>query len=208
MNRVEYKKRNSYEVIYYLHLLRRAVRSCLRDRKLTITSQQTFISGSNFDPDVLFLPLAWWYSELNCNWRPAMASCVFVQLWSAAGHGDRSVFHARETKLRDKNTEANIKWLFTADTQKYFCVPYIHPEGRRRRKLLDDFKERRGYSQLKEEARFGRGFGPVVRQTTKWIFNPTHQHIDLNIITFCCIATISDTRLWLTYEGGYKNRLL
>ena len=47
--------------------------------------------------------------------------------------------------------------------------------GRRRRKLPDDLKERRGYSHLKEEAldrtmwraRFGRGFGPVVRQTTK-----------------------------------------
>ena len=47
--------------------------------------------------------------------------------------------------------------------------------GRRRRKLLDDLKERRGYSHLKEEAldrtmwkaRFGRGFGPVVRQNTK-----------------------------------------
>ena len=47
--------------------------------------------------------------------------------------------------------------------------------GRRRRKLLDDLKERRGYSQLEEEsldrtlwtAGFGRGFGPVVRQTTK-----------------------------------------
>ena len=44
-------------------------------------------------------------------------------------------------------------------------------QGRRRRKLLDDLKERRGYSHLKEEAldrtmwraRFGRGFGPVVR---------------------------------------------
>ena len=47
--------------------------------------------------------------------------------------------------------------------------------GRRRRKLLDDHEERRGYSHLKEEAvdrtmwraRFGRGFGSVVRQTTK-----------------------------------------
>jgi len=47
--------------------------------------------------------------------------------------------------------------------------------GRRRRKLLDDLKERRGYSHLKEEAldrtmwraRFGSGFGSVVRQTTK-----------------------------------------
>jgi len=48
-------------------------------------------------------------------------------------------------------------------------------QGRRRRKLLDDLKERRGYSHLKEKslgrtmwrARFGRGFGPVVRQTNK-----------------------------------------
>jgi len=48
-------------------------------------------------------------------------------------------------------------------------------QGRRRRKLLDDLKKRRGYSHLKEQAldrtmlraRFGRGFGPVVRQTTK-----------------------------------------
>jgi len=46
---------------------------------------------------------------------------------------------------------------------------------RRRKKLLDDLKEKREYSHLKEEAldrtmwraRFGRGFGPVVRQTTK-----------------------------------------
>ena len=42
--------------------------------------------------------------------------------------------------------------------------------GRRRKKLLDDLKGRRGYCQLKEEAldrtvwrnRFGGGFGPVV----------------------------------------------
>jgi hypothetical protein len=47
-------------------------------------------------------------------------------------------------------------------------------QGRRRRKLLDDLKERRGCSHLKEEAvdrtmwraRFVRGFGPVIRQTT------------------------------------------
>ena len=46
-------------------------------------------------------------------------------------------------------------------------------QGRRRRKLLDDLKEKRGHSHLKEEAldrtmwraRFGRGFGPDVRQT-------------------------------------------
>jgi hypothetical protein len=48
-------------------------------------------------------------------------------------------------------------------------------QGRTRRKLLDDLKERRGYSHLKEEAldrtmwrsRCGRGYGPIVRQTAK-----------------------------------------
>ena len=49
--------------------------------------------------------------------------------------------------------------------------------GRRRRRLLDNLKERRGYSHLNEEALdrtvwragVGRGFGPVVRQTTEWM---------------------------------------
>jgi hypothetical protein len=43
--------------------------------------------------------------------------------------------------------------------------------GRRRKQLLDELKEKRGYWKLKEEAlyltlwrtRFGRGCGPVVR---------------------------------------------
>ena len=54
-------------------------------------------------------------------------------------------------------------------------IEVIGRQGRRRMKLLDDLKERRRYSYLKEEAldrtmwraRFGRGFGPVVRQITK-----------------------------------------
>jgi len=47
--------------------------------------------------------------------------------------------------------------------------------GRRHKKLLDELKDRRGYSHLKEEAldrtmwrhRFGGGIGPVVRQITE-----------------------------------------
>jgi hypothetical protein len=47
--------------------------------------------------------------------------------------------------------------------------------GRRRKQLLDDLKQKRRYWKLKEEAldctlwktRFGRGYGPVVRQTTE-----------------------------------------
>jgi hypothetical protein len=46
-------------------------------------------------------------------------------------------------------------------------------QGRRCKQLLDDLKEMRGYWKLKEEAldptqwrtRFGRGYGPVIRQT-------------------------------------------
>ena len=47
--------------------------------------------------------------------------------------------------------------------------------GRRRKKLLDKLKDRRGYSLLKEKAldctlwrhRFGGGFGPVVGENTE-----------------------------------------
>ena len=49
-------------------------------------------------------------------------------------------------------------------------IEVIRRRGRRRKKLLDDLGDRRGYSHLKEEAldrikwrnRFGRGCGPVV----------------------------------------------
>ena len=51
----------------------------------------------------------------------------------------------------------------------------IRRRGRRRKKLLDDLKDRRGYSHLKEEAldhtmwrnHFRGGFGPFVRQDTE-----------------------------------------
>ena len=47
--------------------------------------------------------------------------------------------------------------------------------GRRRKLLLDELKEKNGCCKSKEEApdravwrtRFGRGYGPVVRQTTR-----------------------------------------
>jgi hypothetical protein len=47
---------------------------------------------------------------------------------------------------------------------------------RRRKQLLCDHEEKRGYLKLKEKAldlalwrsRFGRGYGHVVRQTSEW----------------------------------------
>ena len=68
---------------------------------------------------------------------------------------------------------------FEVWSHKYFCeikgqIEVTRRRGRRCKKLLDDLKDKRGYSQLKEEAldrtmwrnRFGRGFGPVVWQIT------------------------------------------
>jgi hypothetical protein len=54
-------------------------------------------------------------------------------------------------------------------------IEVMETRGRKRKQLLDDLKEKRGYWKMKEEAldrtlwrtRFGRGYGPVVRQTTE-----------------------------------------
>ena len=64
--------------------------------------------------------------------------------------------------------------------------------GRRRKKLLDDLKDRRGYDHLKEEAldrpmrryRFGGGFGPVVGQITEWMNDTNNKHsLNTRIVT-------------------------
>ena len=81
----------------------------------------------------------------------------------------------RRNCLLQRLIEGKIKW----------GIEVTGSRERKRRKLLDDLKERRGYSHLKEEAlyrtmwraRFGRGFGPVVRQTTKWMKEAVFQDL-------------------------------
>ena len=69
--------------------------------------------------------------------------------------------------------------------------------GRRRKKELDDLKDRRGYSHLKEEAldrtmwrnRSGGGAGPVVRQNTEWKNKPNDENYTFCVVGFskyCC----------------------
>ena len=95
--------------------------------------------------------------------------------------GQRNILH--EIRKWKANWIVHGLFTFCAETalyngllkERYKGDRSDRKKGRRRRKLLDDFKESRGYSHLKEEAvdrtmwraRFGRGFGPVVRQTTK-----------------------------------------
>jgi hypothetical protein len=63
--------------------------------------------------------------------------------------------------------------------------------GRRRKQLLNDLKEARRYWKLKEEAQdrtlwrtqFGRGYGPVARQTTKVLFMFSHEPSTKILIT-------------------------
>ena len=71
-------------------------------------------------------------------------------------------------------------------------------QGRRRKKLLDDFKDRRGYSQLKEEAldrtlwrnHFRGGFVPVVRQNIEWMnINSIFQSRHFSEHSHACVRT-------------------
>jgi hypothetical protein len=96
-------------------------------------------------------------------------------------------FHIDEGDLDVGQHEAQVK---SGCSSKFFSSCYWEKQviegkikgeievtrrrGRRCKKLLDDLKDRRGYSHLKEEAldctiwrnHFGRGVGPVVRQNT------------------------------------------
>ena len=99
--------------------------------------------------------------------------------------------------------------------------------GRRGRKLLNDLKDRRGYSHLKEEAldlimwrnRFRGGFGPVVRQNTEWMNEyiyialqfvpdvirhfPGIQQNDINVLTSswkCQIFLCDCNKRWIFHE--------
>ena len=69
----------------------------------------------------------------------------------------------------------------------------------RRRKLLDDVKDRRGYSHLKEEAmwrnRFGGGFGPVVRQNV--------ERMNIYMYMCVCVCVCKHVHTYTIYNKSY-----
>ena len=92
----------------------------------------------------------------------------------------RSILH--EIRKRKANWIGHILWrncLLKQVTEGKLKgeMEVTRRRGRRRKKVLDDLKDRRGYYHLKEEAldrtmwrkRFGKGVGPVVRQITEWM---------------------------------------
>jgi hypothetical protein len=82
-------------------------------------------------------------------------------------------------------------------------------QGRRHRNLLDYLKERRGYSHLKEDALdhtiwracFGRGFEPVVRQTTKMnepsVVSKTGRNCRNYVATNFLVYLVTETEIYL-----------
>ena len=78
---------------------------------------------------------------------------------------------------------------------------------RRRKQLLDERKEKRGYWEMKEEApartvwrtRFGRGYGPVIRQTTGRMNEWMNECEEILYNVHMC-------RLWYEWNWGCEDR--
>jgi hypothetical protein len=87
----------------------------------------------------------------------------------------RSLYNISHWKTNCIGNILQRKWLLQEGVEGKIKggIEVTGRRGRRRRKLLDDFKGRREYLHLKEEAvdramwraGFARGFGTVVRQT-------------------------------------------
>ena len=90
--------------------------------------------------------------------------------WASCGKKICIGHHVKNSLFLSNSKE---RWIFSTSFRRNTQLWWRR--GRRRKKLLDDLKDRRGYSHLKEEAldrtmwrnRFGRGFGPVGRQNTE-----------------------------------------
>jgi hypothetical protein len=86
-------------------------------------------------------------------------------------------------------------WHMVHDWRKVRRIEMMGRRGRRRKQLLDDLKEKRRCCKLKEEAldrtlwrtRFGRGYGPVVRQTAEWM-NVNEQNSNETYYTGCSVT--------------------
>jgi len=61
-------------------------------------------------------------------------------------------------------------------------------QGRRHKQLLGDLKEKRGNWKLKEQAPdhscFGRGYGPVIKQTTELMMNIMLFIVEVRVIIY------------------------
>jgi hypothetical protein len=91
---------------------------------------------------------------------------------------ERNILHTRKRRKTNRighNLPRNCILKHVIEGKLEGRTEMAGRRGRRRKQLLDDFKEKRRYWKLIEEAldltlwriRFGRDYGPVVRQTTE-----------------------------------------
>jgi hypothetical protein len=91
---------------------------------------------------------------------------------------ERNILHkikTRKTNWIGHILRRNCLLKHATDGELERRIDVTRRRGRRRKQLLDDLKEKRRYWKLKEDAldrtvwrtRFGKGYGPVVRQTAE-----------------------------------------
>ena len=119
-----------------------------------------------------------WCHSLSKLYLPCNSKYILHEIRKRKANWIGHIF--RRNCLLQQVIEGKIKGL----------IEVIRRRGRRRKKLLNDLKDRRGYCQLKEEVldrttwrnRSGRGFGPVVWQITD------DDDDDDEISAYCCIS--------------------
>ena len=138
-----------------MRVILRGICSALLVRQLLIHGSLTY----NIRLRAIFSVSIHFHPSTNCGVR--MKYIAKRHFWPMIGH------ILRRNCLLKQVIEGKIKGEMEVTRRR----------GRRRKNLLDDLKDRRGYSHLKEEAldrtmwrnRFGGGFGPVVRQNIEWM---------------------------------------
>jgi hypothetical protein len=120
------------------------------------------------------------YTLLKCGageQRRSVGSIVWEMKFYTRVKEDRNILHT--IKRRKANwighiLRRNCLLKHVIEEKLKWRIEVMWRRGRRRKQLLDDLKEKRGYWKLKEEAlvrtmwrtRFGRGHWLAVRQTT------------------------------------------
>ena len=103
--------------------------------------------------------------------------------WTDHVRNEEVLFRVNEQRnILHEIRKRNANWIGHILRRTYLLKQVIEGKmkgemevTRRRKRLLDDLKDGRGYSHLREEAldhticrnRFGGGFGPFVRQNTE-----------------------------------------
>ena len=157
-------------------------------------------SERNPVPALICPPRIAWGSVASSQWAEEYPTCNKKRKANWIGH------ILRRNCLLKQVIEGKIKEE----------IEVTRRQGRRRKKSLDDLKDRRGYSHLKEEAldrnmrrdRFGRCFEPVVRQTTGWWrcvahgtntrLSDTSLHVEWGDITFRVLDLFMFSSYWFS----------